>query len=137
MSRDRLLLILQALHFSENPKDDETVPTDRLYKIRPFLNIFEETMSEIYSPKRELCLDESMILWRGKLLFKQYLKGKHHKYGIEVYMLPASSGIVIQQIVYTGAGDLIKKTITYCRDCVDEPGLCMEPCFLMYHGRDP
>ncbi|KAG8238631.1 hypothetical protein J437_LFUL018236, partial [Ladona fulva] len=33
--------------------------------------------------------------------------------------------------------NLIKKTITYCRDCVDEPGLCMEPCFLMYHGRDP
>ncbi|KAG8227288.1 hypothetical protein J437_LFUL004837 [Ladona fulva] len=32
---------------------------------------------------------------------------------------------------------LIKKTITYCCDCVDEPGLCMEPCFLMYHGRDP
>ncbi|KAG8227289.1 hypothetical protein J437_LFUL004838 [Ladona fulva] len=61
---------LKALHFSENPNEDEPVPTDRLYKIRPFLSIFEETMSEIYSPKRELCLDESMILWRGRLLFR-------------------------------------------------------------------
>ncbi|KAG8235816.1 hypothetical protein J437_LFUL016129 [Ladona fulva] len=105
MSRDRFLLILQALHFSENPKEDEPVPTDRLYKIRPFLNIFEETMSEIYSPRRELCINESMILWRGRLLFKQYLKGKRHKYGIKVYMLAESSGIVMRQIVYTGAGD--------------------------------
>ncbi|KAG8238758.1 hypothetical protein J437_LFUL017853 [Ladona fulva] len=52
-------------------------------------------MSETHSPKRELCLNESMILWRGKRC----------KYGIKFYMLAESSGIVLHQIVYTEDGD--------------------------------
>jgi hypothetical protein len=82
MSRDRFQGILQALHFAKIVRVDEPVPEDRLHKIRPQITLFINSMSEIYSPNKELSLDESMVLWRGRLQFRQYMPGKRHKYGI-------------------------------------------------------
>jgi hypothetical protein len=106
MSRDRFLGILQALHFAENPKENDPVPTDRIFKIRPLLNCFQEAMENIVSPSRELCIDESMVLWRGRLIFRQYVQGKRHKHGIKIYMLSEPSGLVLRLLVYTGSGDI-------------------------------
>lgn len=35
-----------------------------------------DTMKEIHVPDKDISLDESMILWRGRLVFWQYLKSK-------------------------------------------------------------
>ncbi|KAG8226111.1 hypothetical protein J437_LFUL006741, partial [Ladona fulva] len=105
MSRDRFQGILQALHFSKNPESDEPIPKDRLYKIRPLIDLFHERMNDIYSPRKELCVDESMVLWRGRLIFRQYLKNKQHRHGLKVYMLTEPSGLVLKFIVYTGQAD--------------------------------
>ena len=48
-------------------------PTDGLRKIRSH-----------YYPGRDLSLNEAMVLWRGRLLFKQFIKNKRHKYGIKL-----------------------------------------------------
>ena len=40
-------------------------------------------MSNIYVPEKELSLDESMVLWRGRLVFRQYIKNISHKYCIK------------------------------------------------------
>ncbi|KAJ8927090.1 hypothetical protein NQ314_020485 [Rhamnusium bicolor] len=104
MSRDRFLLILRCLHFVRNPADGER-PNDRLYKIRPVINFFNDKISTIYYPGKELSLDESMVLWRGRLIFRQYIKNKRHKYGIKLYMLTEPNGIVLNSMVYTGALD--------------------------------
>lgn len=105
MSRDRFLIILRCLHFQENPKSSEPKPQDRLYKIRPLLNYFNKKMENIYYPGQNLSLDESMILWRGRLIFKQYIKNKRHKYGIKLYMLTEPDGIILKFAVYTGVLD--------------------------------
>lgn len=57
-------------------------------------------------PHRELSLDESMVSWRGRLSFRQYLPGKRHKYGIKTYVLAEPSGLTLKLIVYTGAKDI-------------------------------
>ncbi|KAK9703097.1 Transposase IS4 [Popillia japonica] len=44
MSRNRFLLILRALHFAQNPDNDEVTPPDRLYKIRNIMNLFNSRM---------------------------------------------------------------------------------------------
>lgn len=103
MSRDRFMNILNCLHFHNNrPPQTET---DRLYKIRPLIKFFHEIMEKLVTPTRRLCIDESMILWRGRLVFRVYLKGKRHKYGIKLYMLTEPSGLVLRFIVYSGSGD--------------------------------
>jgi hypothetical protein len=62
-------------------------------------------MDEIYYPSRELSIDESMILWRGRLSFTQYVKGKKLKFGVKLYMLAEPTGLVTKILVYTGAGE--------------------------------
>lgn len=41
-----------------------------------------------------------MVLWRGRLIFSQYIKNKRHKYGIMLYMRTETSGLVITFAVY-------------------------------------
>lgn len=103
MSRDRFLLIMRNLHFSDNTIDSNEI--DRLSKIRPLINYFNDKMNHIYYPGKELSLDESMILWRGRLLFRQFMPNKRHKYGIKLYMLTEPNGIIIKFAVYTGVFD--------------------------------
>lgn len=100
-SRNRFLLIQRCLHFARNPKVNEEKPADRLYKVRPIITFFNERMDEIYYPGRELSLDESMVLWRGRLVFHQYIKNKRHKFGIKLYMLTAPNGCILRFLVYT------------------------------------
>ena len=37
-----------------------------------------------------------------RLVFRQYIPGKRHKYGIKLYLLCESSGCVINALVYCG-----------------------------------
>lgn len=85
MSIDRFLLIMRCLHFAKNEPEKST--TDRLYKIRPIIDFFNNKMVSLYYRGQQLSLDESMVLWRGRLVFRQYIKNKRHKYGIKLYML--------------------------------------------------
>lgn len=101
MSRDRFLLILRFLHFV---KSDST-NTDRLYKIRSIVDYFNNKMQNIYNAGKELSLDEPMVIWRGRLSFRQYIKGKRHKYGIKRYVLTEPNGLILEFAVYAGALD--------------------------------
>ena len=98
MSRNRFQLILRHLHFTNNEEDDGTP----LYKLQSVLDHFNTVMSEIYTPNVNICIDESMMLWRGRLVFRQYIKNKKHKYGVKLYKLCESNGIVIKIRIYTG-----------------------------------
>lgn len=104
MSRDSFLVIMRCFHFAPNI-DDQAQPLDRLYKVRPLINYFNNKMNTIYYPKKELSLDESMVLWRGRLVFRQYIQNKRHKYGIKLYMLTEPAGLVLKFAVYTGVFD--------------------------------
>ena len=59
-------------------------------------------MKRIYCPSKNLSLDESMPLWRRRLIFHQYIKNKKHKYGVKFYELRKSSGLVLRSFIYSG-----------------------------------
>lgn len=101
MSRNRFQLLLRNFHFSE----DDSSATSRLHKIQPILERFNNIMIDLYYPKADLSIDESMVLWRGRLIFRQYIKNKKHKYGIKLYELCESSGIVMKIRVYRGKSE--------------------------------
>lgn len=106
MSRDRFLLILRCLHFSKPNTVQNPEPTnDRSFKIKLIVDYFNDKMKQIYYPDRELTIDEEMVLWRGRLAFRQYIKGKRHKYGIKIYSLNEPEGLLLRFHVYTGKND--------------------------------
>ena len=49
-----------------------------------------------------------MMLWKGRLVFRQYVKNKGHKYGIKFYELCESDGIVLKVKIYSGETTLDK-----------------------------
>lgn len=101
MSRNRFQLILRFLHLNNNEEQDN----DRLFKVNPISQHFNETMDRIYKPERKLCIDEAIVLWRGRLIFRQYIKNKRHRYGIKLYELCESNGIVLRVKIYAGKYD--------------------------------
>ncbi|CAK1578001.1 unnamed protein product [Parnassius mnemosyne] len=100
MGRNRFLLIMRCMHFTS-----ETESEDPLFKVRQVIDYFNIKMNGCYYPGKELSLDESMVLWRGRLSFKQYIKNKRHKYGIKLYMLTEPDGLILKFRVYAGGKD--------------------------------
>lgn len=49
---------MQNLHFSDNSADSND--SDRLFKIRPLIYYFNDKMSNVYYPGKELSLDDIM-----------------------------------------------------------------------------
>ena len=54
-------------------------PDDCLAKVRFLINHLSHKMLEIYTPHKELSMDESMMLWKSQLVFQQYIKNKRRK----------------------------------------------------------
>ena len=53
-------------------------------------------------PGTVVTIDETMIQWQGRLSFKQYIPGKAHKYGVNMYKLAATNGYIWNFVIYTG-----------------------------------
>uniref|UniRef100_A0A1B6E873 Uncharacterized protein n=1 Tax=Clastoptera arizonana TaxID=38151 RepID=A0A1B6E873_9HEMI len=102
MSRDRFMLILRCLHFSHHDEDNTE---NRLHKVQPVIDYFNQKMKDVYYPSKELSIDEALMLWRGRLVFRQYIQNKRHRYGIKFYCLNEPQGLTMNVLVYNGAND--------------------------------
>ena len=100
MSGRRFYLLLNCLHFCDNAVSD---PTDRIHKIRLIIDHFRQVFTSIYVPGENICVDESLMLWKGRLGFRQYIKSKRARFGIKSYEICESlTGYVYDFIMYTG-----------------------------------
>lgn len=105
MSRKRFQLLQRFLHFQDNqdpaynPDDPDR---DRLYKVRTVINMMRERFNTIYYPPENLSIDESLVLYKGRLLFKQYIKTKRSRFGIKMFELATSNGILLDFMIYQG-----------------------------------
>lgn len=75
-SQMMFLLILRFLHFAIANNDNFDVNDlnrDRLYKIFAFLDMIKERCKAVYTRGKDICVDESLILFKGQLSFKEYI----------------------------------------------------------------
>ena len=54
---------------------------------------------------KNLSFDESMMLWRRRLIFKQYTKNERSKYGIKFCELITNEGKLLNTLVYSGKSE--------------------------------
>lgn len=100
MTRDRYLQIYSNLHFCDN---ENAPPINRLYKVDHILSQIKERFQTQFRPFQDLVIDESLILFKGRLSFKQFIKSKRHRFGIKLFVLcDCETGIVLDFIVYLG-----------------------------------
>nr|CAH7717483.1 unnamed protein product [Callosobruchus chinensis] len=101
MRRDRFDMILSNLHANDNskiPADNQ----DKLYKLRPFMDKVNETFEKLYQGTREVSVDESMILFKGRSSLKQYNPMKPIKRGYKLWCLADQKGYIMAYDVYQG-----------------------------------
>nr|XP_037291023.1 piggyBac transposable element-derived protein 3-like [Rhipicephalus microplus] len=89
---------------------------DRLWKGRPFLRLIRKRCLKL-PLEQECSLDEQMTPFKGQLSIKQYVKGKPSLWGIKVFALCGSSGLLYDFAIYQGEN-------TIPADLKKEYGLC-------------
>ena len=78
MNRDRYLHILCYLHFTDNRNESDRTDEnfDRLWKIRDLFEIMTSTFSKFYNSSENLAVDEVIVSFKGRVIFKQYIPKK-------------------------------------------------------------
>uniref|UniRef100_A0A8C7H0A3 PiggyBac transposable element-derived protein 4-like n=1 Tax=Oncorhynchus kisutch TaxID=8019 RepID=A0A8C7H0A3_ONCKI len=105
-SQDRFLVLLRCLHFVNNAT---AILSDPLHKIRNVLISLTSAFGRVFVPYKDLCIDESLMLWKGRLAFRQYIPSKRHRFGVKFFvMCDVKTGFVQDIIVYTGSTTDIK-----------------------------
>ncbi|KAL1447294.1 hypothetical protein WDU94_002722 [Cyamophila willieti] len=99
MSRTPYQLLLSMIHFANN---DTIRKGDRLGKIQPLIDKLERKYQELYVPSENFVIDESLVPWRGRLIFRQYIPNKAHRYGIKLFKLCSTDGYTWSLKVYSG-----------------------------------
>ncbi len=85
MSRNRFEQSRMYMHLSHSAD-----PNDKLRKLRPFLDLVNKNFKNNYTPEGVFSIDESMVPYKGRLGFKQYLPMKPVKWGIKLWLLCCS-----------------------------------------------
>ena len=107
MPRNRFALILRSLHFCDNVQGFLGSATSKIRKINMVYESMKKSFSESFKPFQNLVIDESLVLWRGNLAFKQYIPSKRHRFGIKLFVIcDCKTGYVLGIILYTGATTL-------------------------------
>jgi len=103
IARNSFFHILRFLHFENNddpPNHDD--PDDRLWKIRKIFDTMNNKFCELYNPTEHLAVDEVIMLYKGRVVFRQYIPKKHKRFGIKIYKLCDSLGYTYDMSVYLG-----------------------------------
>lgn len=107
MSRNRFYLLLKFFHFSENEDEnynhnDEN--QDCFHKFQSLINSLREQFSSVYEPGKKLSIDKSLVLFKDRLHFWQYIRTKRAHFGIKLYELTTSDGLTLDSLAYCGKG---------------------------------
>jgi len=90
-------------NFADNSACDVSDPArDRLHKIRPEIDFVRRRCREVYYPCTEVCVDEPLVLFKGRLSLRQFIRTKRVRFGIKIYQLCTSSGVLLDFLIYHG-----------------------------------
>ena len=84
MSRNRFQLLLSVLPFSNN----ETAESGNyLAKIQTLIDMLQINFQNLCCIEEDIVIDETLLPWKGRLTFRQYIPNKTHRYGAKLFKL--------------------------------------------------
>ena len=95
---------MKFLHFSDNEEymDDAGI-NNPLKKLENITKLLIENFQACCVPERDVSIDESLLLFKGRLGWKQYIPSKRARFGIKFFVLcESSTGYVVNFMIYTG-----------------------------------
>lgn len=99
MRRDRFIQIMKYIHLADNNFPNLQ---DKMWKLRPLMNILQEKFHEQFRPEQHLDFDESMIPYYGKHSCKQFIRGKPIRFGYKAWCVNTVDGYLVSFDIYQG-----------------------------------
>ncbi|KAL4153253.1 hypothetical protein QTP88_001086 [Uroleucon formosanum] len=109
MSRNRFELILGMFHCGNN----EMIEYGRLNKVQHLVDMLVANFNKCYIPEDKVCIDESVVPFIGRLVFRQYLKNKKHRYGIKIFKLYLKDFYTLRYNIYAGKEVIRETDVSY------------------------
>ncbi|KAF2905975.1 hypothetical protein ILUMI_00206 [Ignelater luminosus] len=101
MPRHRFEQLLQMWYFNGNKGGD--IHNAKLRKLTPLVQKLTERFQYVLKPGSDVCIDETLVPFRGCLESNQYRKDKRHiTFGIKMYKLCTSRGYTYNLKIYCG-----------------------------------
>lgn len=73
------------------------------------IDYLKPTFRNVLYPFKNVCINESLMFFKGRLAYKQYIPSKTHKFGIKLFLLcDCETGYIHDFIIYTGYNTEIK-----------------------------
>jgi hypothetical protein len=64
--------------------------------------MLNHTFSKFYNPSENMAVDEVIVSFKGRVIFKQFIPKKRKRFGIKVFKLFDSTGYTYDMKVYLG-----------------------------------
>ena len=103
MPLHRFREFLSCARFDDKSTRQERQATDKLAAIRELFDSFAEKCQALYTPSPYVCIDETLVSFRGKCPFRVYIPSKPDRYGLKIWsMCDVSSSYLCNLQVYLG-----------------------------------
>ncbi|XP_069162816.1 piggyBac transposable element-derived protein 4-like isoform X2 [Procambarus clarkii] len=90
-----------GVQFASN---EDRAEDDRLWRVRHYMNEVIGKFREFYVPAQKLVIDESLVLFKGHVSFKQYIPSKQNRFGLKFFVLcDCETGYVLHMILYSAS----------------------------------
>ena len=101
MPQQKFILSENYLHFVDNIT--LTPELGRRAKVAPIFDYLVDKFRYNYIPERNVSIEESLLLWKGRLSWKQYIPRKRSRFGLKSFVLAeAESSYIWNSILYSG-----------------------------------
>ena len=101
MARNRFSAITRCLRFDSKIDRPPRRAQDKLAPIRVFCNQIFSKFRGNFRPSENLCVDEQLVLFRGRCAFRVYIPSNPGKYGIKIWV-PADVASFTNQNYHKG-----------------------------------
>lgn len=111
MSQPRYGLLMKFIHFEDSSSfDANSHPHPKLRKIYDIQSKLVTKFQDVYTPEKNVSIDESLMAYKGRLSWKQFIPSKRSRFGIKLYQLCESeSGYIWNSLIYTGKQTVFEK----------------------------
>jgi len=79
---------LKAIH----QRPDKGEDYDRLWKLRTVFDKLNRAYAKFYNPSERLAVEEVIVTFKGRVIFRQYIPKKRRSFAIKMYKLCDESG---------------------------------------------
>ena len=100
MPHNRCQTVLRFLRFADNSQFGPNDPDlDRLYKVWPLVDHLVSKFKSTYIPEKEISVDKELLLWKGRLVFKQYIPLKLARFWIKIFSKEPDRHVAHRQLL--------------------------------------